>query len=118
MSIQEDIPPPRQKTMQRIAISGVASKTALAGHLLGNGWLRLKAKGATVQFYMHPNNVPTIVFDELADQNAMGYSLMDGASEDFYCNASDAFVIAIGSGAGFLEIMRAGRERSGKPNTG
>lgn len=118
MSIQEDIPPPRQKTMQRIAISGAASKTQLAGHVFGQGWLRLKAKGATVQFYFHPDNVPTIVFDETANNEQMGYSLMDGASEDFYVTSRDAFVIAIGSGAGFLEVLRAGRERTSKANVG
>lgn len=104
--------------MQRIAVSGVAAAVPLAGHLLGQGWLRLKAKGATVQFYLHTANTGTIVFDEAANQDQMGYSLMDGASEDFYCAARDAFVIVIASGAGFLEILRAGRERTGKPNVG
>lgn len=115
--IMEVIPVPRIRAQQRIAVSGVAAQVALATHILGKGWIRCKARNVGVQFYF--GVVADVIALDSVVANTTGWNLDSGQCEDFYLygNSKYTHVIVIATGAGFLDIMRAGNEGVGKDVT-
>jgi hypothetical protein len=117
MSDSDNIYPPRKNTtakanQQRIAVSAVNAQTALAPNLAKNGWVRVKAVGVDIDFTID-EVAGTLVKDATGSGTTVGYTLLAGQSEDFFVALTGAagFVTTIASGAGFLLISRAGKER-------
>lgn len=117
MSDSDNIYPPKLNTsakasQQRIAVSAVNAQTALAANLAKNGWVRIKAVGADVDFAIDAAG-GTLVKDATGSGTTVGYTLQAGQAEDFFVALSGAtgVVTTIASGAGFLLISRAGKER-------
>lgn len=110
---EERIYPPINGKVQRIAVSGTSASTALIAALSGTGWLRLTADGADVEFLFGNSSEPAIVKGQTGNGNGVGHILKSGNSQDFY-NPGTVYtnIVAIASGAGFLVVTRAGRERT------
>lgn len=114
-NLTENVNPPRAGATQRIAVSGTPTRTALADNVKGVGWVRVKAVGAEVQLQFGNGSVDTPTMNSTSG-NTQGWSLLDGEAEDFYLAGAtkDSHVAWVASGAGYLVIMRAGRERTGQ----
>lgn len=118
----EPVPVPRAKNQQRIAVNGTPAQTALTPHILGQGWLRVRFRISTApgycQFYFGVVS-DTIALDATGGGATVGYTLETGQSEDFYIYGQNKYthIIAVASGAGFIDLMRAGRENTGRDVT-
>lgn len=103
---------PKKNKVQRIAVTTTGAATALNENLVGNGKIRVKAVGAEVQFYFG-GGLDTVTQDATGSGDTVGWSLLAGECEDFYIT-SETHIVWDASGAGFLVLMRAGRERTGR----
>jgi hypothetical protein len=119
MSDSDYIYPPRKNTAakantQRIAVSVANAQTALAPNLAKSGWVRIKAIGADIDFTID-EVAGTLVKDATGSGTTVGWTLQAGQAEDFYVQLQNAvgFATTIASGAGFLLITRAGKDRAG-----
>lgn len=119
MSDSDNIFAPRPNTaahayQQRLAVSAVSTQSALAANLAKTGWVRIKAIGADVDFTIS-EVAGTLVKDATGSGTTVGHTLQAGQAEDFFVALTGAagYVTHIASGAGFLLITRAGKERTG-----
>lgn len=112
MSDDDRIYPPINGKVQRISVSAASVSTALIAGLQGAGWLRLQAVGADVDILFGTGSEPALVKNQTGSGNGVGDTITAGQFKDYYMPGT-AFpnVVAIASGAGFLVISRAGRDR-------
>lgn len=103
---------PKKNHVQRIAVTTTGAATALGENLLGYGKLRVKAVAAEVQFYFGIGT-DVVTQDTVGSGNEVGWSLLAGQEGDFLLT-SETHIVWDASGAGFLVLMRAGKERIGK----
>lgn len=106
------VPPPRKGRIQRIAVTTTAATTALGSVVSGMGWVRVRARGANVQFFFTNSGADTCDIDA-ATGNTCGWPLMNGQAEDYYLS-NETHIAWDSDGVGFIDIMRAGQERTGK----
>lgn len=98
---------PRPGKQQRIAVSGVAARTALRTTLLGKGWVRVKAQGTPIDFQFGSSTVTLPVINSVANDDTVGWTLDIGESIDYYLT-TETHVSWVGAGGGFLLIGAAG----------
>jgi hypothetical protein len=103
---------PRKNFTQRIAVTTTGAATALEANIVGAGKVRVKAVGAEVQFYFGGGS-DSVVQDATGAGDTVGYTLLAGESEDFYIG-SQTHIVWDASGAGFIVLLRAGKERTGR----
>lgn len=106
------VAPPRKGQVQRITISTTGATTALDAAVLGIGWVRVRARGANVQFFFTTASGDSVTLDAATGANC-GWSLQNGQAEDYYLT-NEAYIAWDADAGGFIDIMRAGRERTGK----
>lgn len=104
---------PKRNAIQRLATSGTTANDALATNIVGVGKIKVVATAAEVQFYFSNDGADTAAFNATGSGNTVGYSLPAGTSEEFYLT-KETRIVHIASGAGFITIMRAGKERIGQ----
>lgn len=113
-NLTENVNPPRSGTTQRIAVSTTAARTALQDNVVGYGWIRVKAIGAQVDLQFGDVTVVLPAVNSVTNDGTMAWSLLDGEAEDYYLSGKDTYVAWDATGAGYLVITRAGRERTGQ----
>jgi hypothetical protein len=105
----EPVYAPRMGKILRFAVTSTAAATAL-GVVAGMGWIRVKARGTRVQFYFSTVDTGSVAMDSTTEATT-GWELLDGQAEDYYIT-NETYIEWDADGAGFIEIMRAGRERT------
>ncbi|HEY3499984.1 MAG TPA: hypothetical protein VGK73_35085 [Polyangiaceae bacterium] len=104
---------PRPGFQQRVAVTTTpANGQALSANISGTGKIRVVAVAAEVQIQFGDSNV-VLVKDQTGSGTDVGWSIAAGDWQDFYLSNQTHFAVC-GSGAGFVVLMRAGRERMGR----
>ncbi len=110
--MEQEVPPPRDGKLQKIAVTAAGGITALAATVLGVGWIRAKAVGADIDLLFGKSTVPVIVQGAVGTDD-VGYPILTGSWEEFYLT-DDTHVSWDASANGTLVLWRAGRERVGR----
>lgn len=110
--MEQEVPPPRDGKLQKIAVTAAGGITPLAATVLGIGWIRVKAVGADVDVLFGGASVPAVVQGGVGTDD-VGYPILGGSWEEFYLT-SDTHISWDASANGLLVLWRAGRERVGK----
>ena len=101
---------PKATKMQRFAVTITGARTLLTDAIKASGWIRVLARGASVQvnFGSVTDTIP--VMDSVT-QAEEGYHVANGTYHDFWITGVDTHILWGADGNGFVDIYRAGQER-------
>lgn len=106
--MDQEVKPPRDNKGQKIAVSTTGARTALASHLLGPGWIRVKAVTANVDI-LFGNASVAIPVHGATGSTGVGYPILAGTWEEFYIT-NDTYISYDADANGVLAIWRLGRD--------
>lgn len=112
-AMNQEVAPPRDGKLQKIAVTATAGVTELTENMLGMGWVRVKAIDADIDLLFGGEDVPALTFGGVGS-SGVGYTIQAGTWEEFYISSNDTHVSWDASGAGTLILLRCGVERTGR----